>query len=180
MDKMSCSFTAHRQSRLSFSYSKEDEKCIRLKQILTGEIEKLIQSGVTVFYTGMTSGVDIWAAQIVLDMRREHPGVKLIAVLAYETQADKWPAEQRKIYFDILAECSEVVTLNTHYSRSCINERNHWLVDHAEYLTVVYDGFARWGTAYTFKYAVQKRRRIIMINADTLEVSAVAEDAALK
>lgn len=177
MLELSCSFTGHRSSRFSFGYDEESEKHIRLRQLLAGEINRLILSGVTVFISGMTLGVDIWAAQTVLDMRRTHPEVKLIAVLAYSTQAARWPAERRKIYSDILAECDEVVTLNTYYTQSSINERNHWLVDHAEYLTVIYDGFARWGTAYTYKYAIQKHRRIILIDADKLEVTSSVDKA---
>lgn len=180
MDKLSCSFTGHRPSRFSFGFDEENEKCVRLKQVLTGQIGLLIQSGVVVFHTGMALGVDQWAASIVLDMKREHPGVKLIAALPCETQADKWSVEQRERYFNTLAECDEVVTLNTRYTRTCMFERNRWLIDHAEYLLAVYDGGERGGTAYTVRYAEQNHRQIILINPDTLEVTSAVDYEALK
>lgn len=176
----SCSFTGHRPSRFSFGFDEESEKCVRLKQTLADEIERLIHSGVVVFHSGMALGVDIWAARIVLDMRRTHPGVKLIAALPCETQADKWSAAQREIYFDTLDECDEVVTLNTHYTSSCMFERNRWLIDHAEYLLAVYDGGERGGTAYTIRYADQQHRQIILINPDTLAVTSAVDYEALK
>ena len=168
----SCAFTGHRPTRFSFGYNEDDEKCQRLNRVMEEQIEKLIAAGVTDFYTGMALGVDTWAAEIVLDLKEKYSDLKLTAVLPCETQANDWTVEQRKRYFDTLAVCDEVVTLHKKYTRSCMFERNRYLVDHAEYLLAVYDGGERGGTAYTVKYGKQKERKIIIIDADTLAVKS--------
>ena len=168
--KNACAFTGHRPARFSFGFNESDERCVKIKALMSERIAALVADGVTDFYTGMALGVDQWAASIVLDMKKTHPSVRLIAVLPCETQADSWTVEQRERYFDTLALCDDVVTLNKKYTRSCMFERNRYLVDHAEHLLAVYDGGSDGGTSYTIKYAKQQGRSITVIHPDTPEV----------
>jgi len=135
------------------------------------QIEGLVAGGVTDFYTGMALGADTWAAEIVIDLKDKYPNLRLTAVLPCETQADAWTAKQRERYFNTLAVCDEVVTLHKKYTRSCMFERNRYLVDHAAFLMAVYDGGSKGGTAHTVKYGKQKGRSIITIHPDTLAVT---------
>ena len=165
--KKSCAFTGHRPARFSFGYDESHGKCLALKKALREQIEALVADGVTDFYTGMALGVDQWAASVVLAVKKENPAVRLIAVLPYEGQANGWKADQRERYFETLGACDEAVTLQTRYTPSCMFERNRYLVDHAEHLLAVYDGGEKGGTAYTVKYAKQKKRSIVIIEPDT-------------
>lgn len=174
----SCTFTGHRPIRFSFGYDEDDEKCTHLKLIIARQIYKLIENGVSVFYSGMAQGVALWGAEIVLSMKRQYPNIGLIAVLPCETQANKWSFEQREKYFNVLAKCDDVIILNAHYTPQCMLECNCYLIDHANYLLAVYDGGAKGGTANTIRYAREKKRKIIIICPDTHEViSAVDSDA---
>ena len=180
MRNVACAFTGHRPMKFSFGYDEEDERCIRLKLVMARQIASLIESHVTLFYTGMAQGVDQWGAEIVLDMKRQYPHVQLIAVLPCETQANKWSVEQRERYFNTLADCDDVITLNTRYTPECMLERNRYMVDHADYLLAVYDGGGKGGTAYTIRYAREKKREIIVIRPDTLEVFSTVDFEALE
>ena len=91
-----CAFTGHRPSRFSFGYNEADERCLKLKALMRIQIVTLAGEDVTDFYTGMALGVDQWAAEIVLDIKKARPSVRLIAVRPCETQADSWSAEQRE------------------------------------------------------------------------------------
>lgn len=175
-----CSFTGHRPVRFSFGYDEEDEKCIRLKLAMAREIYSLIESGIKVFYTGMAQGVDQWGAEIVLDMKRQFSPVRLVAVLPCETQANKWSLEQRERYFNTLAACDDVITLNTRYTPQCMLERNRYMVDSANFLLAVYDGSEKGGTAYTVRYARNKKREIITIHPDRLDVLSAVDFEALE
>ena len=166
-----CAFTGHRPERFGFGYDEADDKCVKLKAAMREQIEALITEGVTEYHTGMALGVDQWAAEIVLDLKRAHSGLRLIAVRPCETQADSWTVEQRERHFDTLALCDEVVTVQPRYSRGVMFQRNRRLVDYAGHLLAVYDGDAKGGTAYTVKYGKQKGRRIIVVHPDTLVVT---------
>jgi uncharacterized phage-like protein YoqJ len=171
MHNSACAFTGHRPVRFSFGYDERDDRCVKIKAMMSEQIGALIARGVTELYVGGAQGVDQWAAEIVLDSKKEHPILRLIAVLPCKTQADRWSAEQRNRYCETLARCDKVVILHERYTHSCMFERNRYMVDRARYLLAVYDGGSDGGTAFTVEYAKQQGRRITIIHPDTLEVT---------
>lgn len=170
--EQSCAFTGHRPKRYSFGHDESDEKCKQIKGLLREYIYTLADVGVHTFYTGMALGVDLWAAEIVLRLKKEREGVRLIAVRPCETQADKWPEEQRERYYNILAECDDEIIVSKQYTNSCMFERDRRMVDGAAYLLAVYDGVPSGGTAYTVRYARKNKHGVIAIHPDTLAVEA--------
>ena len=81
MGRTTCAFTGHRSSRFPWGYNEADKDCIVLKEILTSEIIRLTDIGVTQFLSGMMEGVDRWAATIVLALREKTPMLKLHCIL---------------------------------------------------------------------------------------------------
>lgn len=71
MGKTICAFTGHRPSRFSWGYDETNQECIALKEVLTEEIMRLTDIGVTNFLSGMAEGVDTWASVIVLALREK-------------------------------------------------------------------------------------------------------------
>jgi uncharacterized phage-like protein YoqJ len=119
----------------------------------------------------MDLGVSQWAASIVLEMRDVYQGVRLIAVIPCETQAEKWSVEQRDNYFNIVGKCDKEILLHNEYTQSCMYDRNRYLVDHAKHLLVVNDGNGKGSTAHTIEYARKLGRNIITIHPDSLTVT---------
>ncbi len=175
-----CAFTGHRPMRFCYGYDEEDDRCLHLKLAMAQQVEILIGSGVSLFYSGMALGVDQWGAEIVLDMKRQYPHIRLVAVLPCETQADKWSLAQRERYFNILARCDDVVTLQARYTSQCMQERNRYMADHAKYLLAVYDGSPKGGTAYTVRYAREQGRQLVVIHPDTLDILSPSDLEALE
>lgn len=87
-------FTGHRPEKLT---QPESEIIAGLEQ----EIKKAYADGINVFITGMARGVDIWAAEIVLKLRKEHKDIKLICASPYDGFEKKWSADCQKRYNDI-------------------------------------------------------------------------------
>lgn len=86
-----CAFTGHRPQNLPFRFNENDDRCIALKQKLRDCIVQLIeQEGVRHFISGMAIGVDMYAAEIVLELKAEYPFITLEAAIPCETQAAKW------------------------------------------------------------------------------------------
>lgn len=168
--EMTCAFTGHRPSSYRFGYDEEHPDCARIKILMTTQIGALIGNGVRTFLSGMAAGADIWGAELVLRFKEDYPDVRLIAVIPCESQADKWSAELRERYFNILAKCDETVYISRQYTRDCMFKRNRWLIDHASFVIAIYNGSLKGGTAYTVDYARQKNRAVITINPDTLEL----------
>ena len=167
--KNTCCFTGHRPQKLPWGYDEEWEDCVKLKLKLACEIEAMRKKGVTTFISGMAIGVDMWAAAIVLDLKSAYPQdtIKLIAAIPYEGQANKWSVEYRERYFDILAQADQEVIMQEHYTKSCMNERNLFMVDNSAYMIAVFNG-DKGGTANTLHYAESKGLNIVIINPNDL------------
>lgn len=76
-----CCFTGHRPHKFPFKYNERHPDCIQLKSLLKREIKKAIHEGYKTFISGMAIGVDIWAAEAVLELRKLHPRIRLVAAV---------------------------------------------------------------------------------------------------
>ena len=169
---LSCAFTGHRPYRLPF-HCEEDPGCILLKASLTEQIKGLIQGGVESFLSGMAMGIDLWAAEIVLCLRRENPNLKLICVLPCPSQADFWNLPMKKRYFTVLSQSDKQIMVSSVYGPECMRQRNRWMVEHADLLLAVYNGISQGGTAYTLQYAISKKKPVVLLDPETLKITAM-------
>ena len=164
MIKTACAFTGHRPKSFPWDYDESAPSCILLKEVLATQISALAEQGVTDFLSGMAQGTDLWCAQIVLDLRKTDPALKLHCVLPCKGQESKWTASAQERYRSILAQANEVVYVGQEYNRDCMLKRNRYLVDHSSILLAVYNGTWRSGTGATVRYAQKLKREIIIID----------------
>lgn len=134
-----CSFTGHRPHKFPWHYNEDAPGCVALKQTLTEQITALVDEGYTDFLSRMALGVDMWATQIVLDLKKGKSGLgilglgrksnplKLHCILPCEGQEEKRPAASQKRYRAILEKADSVVYVNREYSDKCMLEREQEL-----------------------------------------------------
>jgi uncharacterized phage-like protein YoqJ len=145
-----CCFTGHRPQKL---HQPEAE----VKKCLEEAILQAFDDGFVTFITGMAYGVDIWAGQIVVRLRKENPAVHLIAAVPFKGFESKWSGEWVKAYTDLLGEADLVKYVCPGYSRVAFQTRNEWMVDRSARVIAVYNG-EPGGTRNTIEYA--KRQNI--------------------
>lgn len=171
-----CAFTGHRPKSFPWGYNERDPDCVLLKKVLAEQISALVDSGVTGFISGMALGVDLWASEIVLDLRKKNPLIKLSCALPCEGQEKKWPFYTQAKYRTILKQADDTIWISRGYTADCMLNRNRYMVDHASVLLAVYNGAYRSGTGMTVRYAESKHRKIILIDPNTQEVSIINEE----
>ena len=115
----------------------------------------LFRSGVTHFISGMALGVELYAAEIVLELKEQYPQIALECAIPYERQAVRWPAALRERYFSIASRCDKETMLQRQYTRDCMKKRNQYMVDCAEIVLAVWNGEPS-GTGQTVWYAKEK------------------------
>ena len=151
-----CCFTGHRPEKLSVPEGK-------VKEELKKEIRLAIVDGINVFITGMAPGVDIWAAEIVLELReQEDLPLKLIAASPHPGFENRWSLDWQKRYAAIMSKADLIKEVCTHYSRGCYQIRNEWMVDHSARVIAVWNGQPS-GTKNTIVYANRKGVPVINI-----------------
>ena len=60
-----CAFTGHRPHKFPWRYNETDERCVALKAALREQITRLVDAGVTDFYSGGADGVDCLSAPMI-------------------------------------------------------------------------------------------------------------------
>ncbi len=138
-----------------------------LKEVLTSQIAKLMENGVTDFLSGMALGVDTICSELILAQREKNPALRLHCILPCVGQDAKWSASARERYRSVLKQADSVVYVNRSYKKNCMLERDRFLVKWSDYLLAVYNGEQRGGTAATVRYAKDSGRKIILIDPIT-------------
>lgn len=137
-------FTGHRPEKLNRSE----------KSVLDGletAIRQAIADGSNVFISGMARGVDIWAAEIVLQIRSEGEDIKLICASPYRGFEKNWSIDWQRRYNNVIEAADLVRFICPNYSKSCFQIRNEWMVDHSSRVIAVFNG-QLGGTKNTIDY----------------------------
>lgn len=158
---MTICFTGHRPNKLK-GYDPKDNK--ELLWVLHVLVESFIKDGYTTFITGMALGVDMWAARVVLRLKRTYPNIKLLAAVPCLKHSCKWPRSSQKEYEEILSQVNEVfLVTKSEYTPQCMQTRNEFMVDNSDLVIAVWDG-TPGGTGNCVRYAEQQGLEIFTIN----------------
>lgn len=166
MLEKNCGFTGYRPSRFDFKYNEHHPDCMLLKQQLAGKIIQKCCLGVYNFFTGMAMGNDIWAAEAVLEAKRDFYNINLIAVVPFKNHIDSLMNSYVSRYENILNKCADVIYIADDYSNNAYLLRNKYIVDHCGSIIAVYDekrNLARSGTSQTVNYSKRMGRDITYI-----------------
>lgn len=147
-------FTGHRTYR-----HEADEPLLRT-------VRALHDAGIRSFLSGMAIGFDLAAAEAVLDCRKSQPDIRLVAVIPFRGQQQRFSATDRARFDRIGAEADETVVLSETYHSGVYAVRNNYLVTHAATLITWYDGSAG-GTRYTVEKALSQGQRLIHLHPAT-------------
>lgn len=140
-----CCFTGHRPEKLH-------KPEVQIKKDLEAAILQAVNDGFVTFISGMARGVDIWAAEIVLQLRESNPAIHLVAASPYRGFESRWSADWQSRYNAILWQADLVKFVCLGYSRDCFQRRNEWMVDRSARVIAVYSG-ELGGTRNTIEYA---------------------------
>lgn len=138
-------FTGHR------SYRGEAQEA------LLNTISELYAQGYRTFMSGMAVGFDLAAAEAVITLRRGLTALRLVAVVPFDGQQQRFCAKDKLRFEAVLRQADEVVVLSSVYHSGVYRVRNDYLVDHASVVVACYDG-SPGGTRYTLQRAERSGR----------------------
>ena len=172
---MTCCFTGHRPQHFAFGFDETSADCLRIKAGLGKQIRLAAEEGYRIFVSGMALGVDLWAAESVLELREENPDIRLCCVLPCATQASRWKPAQRERYRAVLDRCDEAAVLRPMYTRGCMFERNRKMVERSSRVIAVYDGRKKGGTGFTVQLARRSGLEVVVLNPNAPERAEVEQ-----
>ena len=151
-----CCFTGHRPQKL-----RRSEKEINAD--LESAIQQAITDGYTTFITGMAYGVDIWAGQIVVRLRKRNPALRLIAAIPFHGFEDCWSSDWKRAYQELLEQADLVKYICPGYNAGAYQRRNEWMVHHSSRVIAVFNGEPS-GTKNTIDYAMRMHQLVTTID----------------
>lgn len=138
-----------------------------IQSLLYSEISKAVAEGAETFYCGMARGVDLWAADIILHLRKQYPQVKLICVLPFRDRIRHLRGDVRYHVMTVLNAADEVVALSEQYYRGCYRDRNAYMVQHSQWLIAVI-GDRQSGTGQTVRMAERAGLSLHLISTEDI------------
>lgn len=167
MNTSTCSFISQHFWEIPIVPSENHPLSQALKNQLTQYIQSLIEDeGVSRFMVLMDSGIPLFAAATILELRTRYP-ISLVCVIPYEEQHIFWSEEERNRYFSILEQCDKEHMLQQHFSLDCYQRSNKYMVSHASILFVFYNGRPS-DTRDAIHEAQKKGRSILVLSTEQL------------
>ena len=158
-----CGFTGHRPAKLPWGTNENDPRCVQLKAELSARLEGIYEAGYRHFICGMAIGCDFYFAAAVIDLREKHGDITLEAAIPCGGQPDKWNTKQRLEYNSLIDRCDKVTVLQIHYTPTCMQRRNEYIVDNSSLLLACYNG-KPGGTMKTLLYAGRNDVKTVIID----------------
>lgn len=132
----------------------------RCDEALKGAIHDLYNEGYRTFMSGMAVGFDLAAAEAVLSLRNELPGIRLACIIPFEGQERRFGENDAERFRHITGAADDIVTLSHRYTPYAYARRNDFLADNSS-AVIAYCSGRRSGTEYTVRRASRQSSRII-------------------
>ncbi len=170
-EKNNMEFLSHRHETVCFTGHRPDgfrDTSFFSEWVMTNTIKMLLtlltadayKRGARYFITGMAAGVDIWAGEILLHMKRELPDIHLIAAVPYPGHEYSIRSKDKPLLYAIGDAADAVVCVSDAYSDWCFLRRNDYMLKASSAVLGIIRR-EKGGTVYTLKnagkYGVSRR-----------------------
>ena len=81
----------------------------KVKELLKTAIIDAINDGYITFISGMARGIDIWSAEIVLELKKKFPEIHLICAIPYDGFEKRWDTADQERYNYILERADYII-----------------------------------------------------------------------
>lgn len=173
----SCAITSQRPTRFKFKYQEYMTSCKRLKKRLHDVFAELYQRGVRRFYVGGALGVDLWAGEILLEMRRqeEYQNLEIVLVYPFPGHDERWDPKSRERLYHLKENCDQFVMGSEVVGAQGYRERTAYMVEHADCLVAVYDvePAGPSGVKAALRIAEARELPVVLIHPATGRVSGL-------
>ncbi|MGM7721975.1 DUF1273 domain-containing protein [Metabacillus sp. Hm71] len=138
---------------------KNDDQAVQyIKKAIEKSLIGLFEEGLEWVIISGQLGVELWAAEVVLDLQLEYPDVKLAVLTPFLNQESGWSEANREYYEFILSQADLVdsITKREYDSPTQLKLKNEFLIKKSEGLLLVYDEEKQGSPKYLLETARKK------------------------
>jgi uncharacterized phage-like protein YoqJ len=152
-----------------------------IKKAIKKKIVSLMDEGLEWIIVSGQWGVELWAAEAVLELREEYNNLQLAVITPFLEQDENWNEEKKAFYENIMKKANYVnsVTKSKYIGSWQFAEKNKFLLRNSDGILLVYDeeneGSPKYIKQQAIQHALSRNYAILTINAYDLQSIADEE-----
>lgn len=164
-------------------FQEKDPKIKVIKKVLKITIQQYIEEGLEWILIGGNLGTEIWAGQVVLDLQKEYPELKLGIIFPFEDFGENWNEKNQQVLTELKIKANYVNAVShvPYQNPGQLKNHSQFLLTHSGGLLVVYDDEYPGKTQFLLKEAQEHARKndfiIHQITMDDLQNTFFEDDS---
>ena len=160
-------------------FKESDEKITYIKKSIENRLIALIEEGLEWILTSGQLGVELWTAEVVLELQKTYD-IKLAIISAFENHHSRWPDDMKIKYAELIqaADFYDAIYLGDYKAPYQFKERDLWLINKSDACLILMDPEYPESTRYFHKLAEQANDYPIMYITPS-DIDDVVEEMAM-
>lgn len=164
-------------------FQEKDPKIKVIKKVLKITIQQYIEEGLEWILIGGNLGTEIWAGQVVLDLQKEYPELKLGIIFPFEDFGENWNEKNQQVLTELKIKANYVNAVShvSYQNPGQLKNHSQFLLTHSGGLLVVYDDEYPGKTQFLLKEAQEHASKndfiIHQITMDDLQNTFFEDDS---
>ncbi|WP_045516859.1 DUF1273 domain-containing protein [Neobacillus niacini] len=132
-----------------------------IKAALKKALNTMIEDGLEWVLISGQLGVELWAAEVVFELKSEFPDVKLAVITPFQDQEASWSENNTEWYKSILAQADFIdsVTKKGYEKPWQFRLKNQFFIEKSDALLLLYDHEKEGSPRYIYEMAVQHQSK---------------------
>ncbi|WP_227936290.1 DUF1273 domain-containing protein [Alkalihalobacillus deserti] len=112
-----------------------------IKKAIEQRLRSLVEEGLEWVIISGQLGVELWAAEVVLQLKEEYPKLQLAVLTPFLQQEDRWQEATKLYYQEIVqqADFQDSITRRSYDNPAQLRQKNEFLIAKADGLLLLYD-----------------------------------------
>lgn len=112
-----------------------------IKKVIKKKLIDLIEDGLEWVLISGQLGVELWAAEVVIDLKNQYPQLKLAVITPFLNQQNNWNEANKTLYEEITmsADYLDSISRKDYESPVQLKQKNEFLVNKSDGILVIYD-----------------------------------------
>ncbi|MGM0239600.1 DUF1273 domain-containing protein [Enterococcus sp. AZ103] len=164
-------------------FTEKDPKVAVIKNVLKNQIIQLIENGLEWIMISGALGCELWAGQIINDLKQQYPEIKLAVIFPFKDFGSNWNEANQLLLQTVVSQADFVDSVSHKPYENPSQFKNHinFLLQHTDASLIVYDqeypGKTRYFLRDVENFQKNKTYQIFPITMDDLENSVYLGDS---
>lgn len=147
-----------------------------LKMALNKKLRQLIEEyDIHWIITSGQPGVELWAAEGVIEFKKEFPNLKLATLAPFFEQQERWGEPTKQLYEQVWqqSDYKDYISKRKYENPAQLQQKNQFLIDKSDAFLVLYDELTEGTPKYYISCAKKKQEAmdypVIYLTPDEIE-----------